>query len=171
MYYAVVFQAVCPYCKQFLLGIMLDPRLACLELARYSRYYHHRVSRILRSTTHLSIHNKQMDASDSAAVTLHVGGLTRNVREAHLVEVFSCFGSVKAVELQTSKGLSKGFAYVHFNSSLDAEAAVLAMDGGQLDGAVLKVSFILVQPRRRRDSPPPGTIYIHAQIKLLDDIF
>jgi RNA-binding protein with serine-rich domain 1 len=53
--------------------------------------------------------------------------------------------------------LSKGFAYVEYNSPSDAENAQLHMDGGQLDGNVLKVSFVLVNQRRRRsDSEEKG---------------
>lgn len=111
-------------------------------------------------------------AEEAEVVTLHVGNLTRNVGEAHLREVFSSFGALSAVDLQVRSidhgptsglmraqvdrevGLSKGFAYVSYRSAEEAEAAVLSMDGGQLDGNALKVSFILVaNSKRRRESP------------------
>lgn len=87
--------------------------------------------------------------------TLHVANLTRNVKTEHLLEIFSTYGRVKKVDLQIDQrvGLSKGNAYVEFDISKDAEQAMLYLDGGQLDGNILKVSFILISKRTRRQSP------------------
>jgi len=49
--------------------------------------------------------------------------------------------------------LSKGNAYIEYESAKEAETAMLHLDGGQLDGNVLKVSYILVSNNRRRNSP------------------
>lgn len=84
---------------------------------------------------------------------------TRNVRNEHLEEIFGHFGSIKKVELRVDPKLkiSKGFAYVEYKTPSDAENAQIHLDGGQLDGNVLKVSFVLVNQRRRRsDSEEKG---------------
>jgi RNA-binding protein with serine-rich domain 1 len=85
--------------------------------------------------------------------------VNRNVKNEHLEEIFGHFGSVKKVELRVDAKLkiSKGFAYVEYNTPSDAENAQIHLDGGQLDGNVLKVSFVLVNHRRRRsDSEEKG---------------
>lgn len=71
---------------------------------------------------------------------LHVGHLTRNVTEAHIKEIFANFGTVKSVDLALDKivMLPRGFAYVEFETKDDAANAKLHMDGGQLDGNILR---------------------------------
>lgn len=51
--------------------------------------------------------------------------------------------------LDARAGLPKGWARIDFRRQRDAEEALSFMDGGQLDGNTLRVSFALV---RRRDS-------------------
>ena len=70
---------------------------------------------------------------------LHVGRLTRNVTEAHLREIFGTFGPLKLVDLVLDKtvNLSRGYAYVEYETVEDAEKAQVHMDEGQLDGNVL----------------------------------
>ena len=111
---------------------------------------------------------------------LHVGNLTRyetftwvmdwltfvlsfsNVTAGHLEEIFGLYGKVKKVDLAKDRqiGLSKGYAYVEFEERSMAEQAQIYLDGGQLDGNILKVSFILVNRRRkspdRRSASPRG---------------
>lgn len=49
--------------------------------------------------------------------------------------------------------MSKGNAVLEFAAADEAEAAMRHMDGGQIDGQVVKVSYVLVSQRRRRASP------------------
>lgn len=86
---------------------------------------------------------------DDEPAKLHVSGLTRNVTEEHLNEIFATFGKLSRVELVLDRrvGLSRGFAYVEYDHRKDAEEAQLYMDGGQLDGAPLKVNFVLLGGR------------------------
>lgn len=71
---------------------------------------------------------------------LHVGHLTRNVTEAHVREIFANFGTLKSVELALDKVvmLPRGFAYVEYETKEDAAQAKLHMDGGQLDGNIVR---------------------------------
>jgi len=89
------------------------------------------------------------------------------VNEQHLKEIFGNYGKVKRVELVADRktNISRGFAYVEFETREEAETAQSHFDGGQIDGNVVKCSFILV-PRRpsprpfRRNSPPRrGTVF------------
>lgn len=94
------------------------------------------------------------DKASSEGTTLHVANLTRNVESKHLHEIFNTYGSVKTVDLQVDKrvGLSKGNAHIEFENAKDAEEALIHMDGGQIDGNVIRVSILLVN-KRRRESP------------------
>ncbi len=73
------------------------------------------------------------------------------MKKEHLIEIFGHYGSVKYVDLETDRrnGLSKGIATIGFESERDASNAMLFLDGGQIDGNTIKVSFILVQSSER----------------------
>ena len=81
---------------------------------------------------------------------LHVSGLTRNVTEAHLEEIFACFGELASVSLAVDEtvGLSKGYAIVEFAARGGARAALDSLDGGVIDGAGVAVR--VVTPERDR---------------------
>jgi RNA recognition motif-containing protein len=90
-----------------------------------------------------------------------------SVTEAHLAEIFGTYGKVAKVELAKDErvGLSKGFAYIEYPDAAEAQRALEAMDGGQIDGSQLKVSFMLIEPRRRRD-PSGSNTHTPLEIKL-----
>ncbi|CAD6225106.1 unnamed protein product [Miscanthus lutarioriparius] len=48
--------------------------------------------------------------------------------------------------------LPRGYGYIEFKKRDDAQKAFLYMDGGQIDGNVVKLRFTL-QPRQRAASP------------------
>ena len=79
-------------------------------------------------------------AASPQTTRLHVGHLTRNVNEAHVREIFGNFGALKSVELAMDKlvNLPRGFAYVDFELREDAVKAQAHMNGGQLDGNLLR---------------------------------
>jgi RNA-binding protein with serine-rich domain 1 len=83
-----------------------------------------------------------------------VTGLTRNVRAAHLSEIFGFYGSVAdvRVDFDARCGLPRGTAIVEFESPADADEAVVRLAGAQLDGAVISVS--LAHEERARARPP-----------------
>lgn len=70
------------------------------------------------------------------------------MKKDHLREIFGYYGNVKDVELQ-----AKSTANVVFSCEQDAEQAKFHMDGGQIDGLQVKVSFILIDKKKRRDEP------------------
>jgi len=92
--------------------------------------------------------------------TLHVKNISRNTNEEHLKEIFQCFGAVeKATVVVDSKvGLSLGFAYMDFASRADAEAAMKAMDGGQIDGNRIVVTFKAMPVKQREVRSSGATI-------------
>ena len=88
-----------------------------------------------------------------------ISKVTRNVNKAHVEEIFLNYGKVKSVDLPVSNGISRGIAYVDYDTPQEAEDALKYMNGGWIDGQ--EVSVQLVQPQRlpplreRRRSPPP----------------
>jgi len=109
---------------------------------------------------------------------IHVQNLTRNVKEGHLEEIFGHYGSVTKVNIEkdTRNGAPKGNATITFATNKDAEQAVIYMDGGQLDGRVLKVSFVLVDANKRRRDTEGINIklifkYIDLNVPLLKIIY
>ncbi|CAJ0918024.1 21084_t:CDS:2 [Entrophospora sp. SA101] len=82
-----------------------------------------------------------------------VNKLTKNVKEAHLQEIFGAFGRINRIEVLIDEKwqTNKGTAYIDFETGNDAERAISYMDGGQLDGNTLSCTFV----PRRQPSPPP----------------
>ncbi|HEX6810065.1 MAG TPA: RNA-binding protein [Planctomycetota bacterium] len=74
---------------------------------------------------------------------LYVGNLSFNTVEADLVAAFEQDGrkvSSAQVMMDRDTGRSRGFAFVEMASAGDAQAAIKAMNGVDLDGRALKVN-------------------------------
>jgi cold-inducible RNA-binding protein len=86
---------------------------------------------------------------------LYVGNLSFDSTEESITAAFSKDeGRVKSVSLITDRttGQSRGFAFVEMDSKADADAAIAALDGKQLDGRALRVNEAQERaPRTDRD--------------------
>ena len=74
--------------------------------------------------------------------TLYVGNLPREATADRLRELFATDGrEVKGVKLATNSknGKSRGFGFVEMASEEDAAAALLALNGTDVEGRALKV--------------------------------
>jgi len=73
---------------------------------------------------------------------LYVGGLPYSVTEGRLEEVFAAHGSVQSAKVISDKftGQSRGFGFVEMGSSDEAQKAIAALNGTQLDGRTLVVN-------------------------------
>jgi RNA recognition motif-containing protein len=78
---------------------------------------------------------------------LYVGNLSFNSTEDDITDAFSAHGTVTSVNVITDRetGRPRGFAFVEMSSSAEAQAAIDAMDGRDLDGRNLKVN--VAKPR------------------------
>ena len=81
---------------------------------------------------------------------LFVGGLSWNTDDDGLRAAFERFGALDDVKVITDRetGRSRGFGFVTFASTADAQAAMKEMDGAVVDGRTLKVNT--AQERERR---------------------
>jgi RNA recognition motif-containing protein len=83
---------------------------------------------------------------------IYVGGLPYSVTDGQLQEVFSTHGTVESARVIADKftGQSRGFGFVEMSSGAEAQKAIEALNGTQLDGRTLTVNE--AKPMTRRDN-------------------
>jgi len=81
---------------------------------------------------------------------LFVGNLSFNVSENDLQDAFAAHGTVAEVNLMMDRVTNKprGFAFVTMGNEAEAEKAIAALNGSQLDGRALTVN--VARPREER---------------------
>ena len=81
---------------------------------------------------------------------LFVGNLSFNTTENDLQDAFAPHGTVVEANLMMDRvsGRSRGFAFVTMNTPEEAEKAIAAMNGAQMDGRALTVN--IARPREER---------------------
>ncbi len=81
---------------------------------------------------------------------LYVGGLPYSVTDGRLEEIFAEHGSVQSARVISDKftGQSRGFGFVEMATSEEAQKAMEALNGTQLDGRTLVVNEARPQERR-----------------------
>jgi cold-inducible RNA-binding protein len=84
---------------------------------------------------------------------LYVGNLSFETTENDLQDLFEQHGKVGEVALMMDRmtGKSRGFAFVTMNEKAQAEAAISALNGKELNGRTLSVSE--ARPREERPRP------------------
>jgi len=80
---------------------------------------------------------------------LYVGNLSYNTTDATLNELFSPFGQVESARVITDRdsGTSKGFGFVEMSNS-DAQKAMGALNGREIDGRAIRVNEAKPQENR-----------------------
>ncbi len=73
---------------------------------------------------------------------IFVGNLSFGTTEASLRALFEPYGNVEKVNLITDRdtGRSRGFAFVEMTDSAEADRAITALNGSNLDGRPLNVN-------------------------------
>ena len=84
---------------------------------------------------------------------LYVGNLSFETTENDLQDLFEQHGAVNEVHLMMDKmtGKSRGFAFITMNDDTQANAAMGALNGKELNGRALNVN----QARPREERPRP----------------
>lgn len=85
---------------------------------------------------------------------LYVGGLPFSISDTQLEELFAAHGTVESARVITDRmtGRSRGFGFVEMSSQEEAQAAVDALDGTELEGRTIKVN----EARERGERPGGG---------------
>ena len=89
-------------------------------------------------------------------MTLYVGNLSFETTENDLQDLFEQHGKVSEVALMADRmtGRSRGFAFVTMDDAAEANAAIAATNGKELNGRTLNVSE--ARPREERPRPYGG---------------
>ena len=84
------------------------------------------------------------------AKKLYVGNLTYNVSNNDLEVLFAPHGTVQSAQviMDRDTGRSKGFGFVEMGSAGEAQAAIQALNGKEVDGRTLTVNE--AKPREER---------------------
>lgn len=90
-----------------------------------------------------------MEQGSKSKKTVFVGGISDDTDETAIYQSFSTFGEIVQVQLpsavtnqsQQSQAKHRGFAFVTYGSSLDAQDAIDNMDMNELNGRVIKVNL------------------------------
>lgn len=90
------------------------------------------------------------------AKKLYVGNLSYETTESDLQGMFEEFGSVQSAQviMDRESGRSKGFAFVEMGSDQEAQAAINALNGKDMDGRPLTVNE--AKPREDRGGRSGG---------------
>ena len=81
---------------------------------------------------------------------IYVGGLPYSTTEGQLQEIFAEYGSVESARVITDKftGRSKGFGFVEMSSGGEAQKAIEALNGTEIEGRTLTVNEARPQEKR-----------------------
>ncbi len=81
---------------------------------------------------------------------IYVGGLPYSTTEGQLQEIFSAHGAVESARVITDKftGRSKGFGFVEMSSGGEAQKAIEALNGTEIEGRTLTVNEARPQEKR-----------------------
>ena len=84
------------------------------------------------------------------AKKLYVGNLSYNTSDSDLQRLFEEFGTVDSAQVISDRetGRSKGFGFVEMGSDQEAQAAISALNGKEVDGRALTVNE--AKPREER---------------------
>ena len=91
---------------------------------------------------------------------IFVGNLDFGATESAIRSLFEPYGTVDRVNLVTDRdtGRSRGFAFVEMSDSAQADLAITALNGAQLDGRPLNVN----EARPKSDSDRGGSFRRNA---------
>jgi cold-inducible RNA-binding protein len=86
------------------------------------------------------------------AKKLYVGNLSYETTDSDLQNLFVSHGTVQSAQviMDRDAGRSKGFGFVEMNSDQEAQAAIAALNGHEVNGRALKVNE--ARPREGGDS-------------------
>ncbi|KAL1548113.1 Glycine-rich RNA-binding protein 4, mitochondrial [Salvia divinorum] len=90
-----------------------------------------------------SAQSSMLNAIRCMSSKLFIGGLSYGTDDRSLKDAFTSFGEVTEAKVITDRetGRSRGFGFVNFSSDESASSALSAMDGQELNGRNIRVSY------------------------------
>ena len=79
---------------------------------------------------------------------LYVGNLSYGVTDSELEQLFGAYGTVQSAQviMDRDTGRSKGFGFVEMGSDQEAQAAIAALNGHEIEGRPLTVNEARPKP-------------------------
>ena len=89
---------------------------------------------------------------------LYVGNLAYSIGDGELQRLFAAHGSVASAQviMDRDTGRSKGFGFVEMGSDQEAQAAIQAMNGAEVEGRPLTVNEARPKPEGGGRGGPGG---------------
>jgi cold-inducible RNA-binding protein len=89
------------------------------------------------------IEERRNEVSRAMNAKLFVGNLSYSTGEAELRQAFESIGALRSVAIITDRmtGQPRGFGFVEFERSDDAQRAIESLDGQQVDGRKISVNI------------------------------
>jgi cold-inducible RNA-binding protein len=83
-------------------------------------------------------------------LNIYVGNLSYDTTDRELETAFAAYGTVSSARIATDRdtGRARGFGFVEMPNQSEAEAAIAALNGSQLQGRTLNVNE--ARPREER---------------------
>jgi cold-inducible RNA-binding protein len=90
------------------------------------------------------------EKEESPVKKIFVGNLSFNITEPELRSLFEPYGNVESASVVTDRdtGRSRGFGFVSMSNDQEAEKAMAALDGKDLEGRALAVNEARPQAQR-----------------------
>ncbi|TGN18736.1 RNA recognition motif domain-containing protein [Leptospira idonii] len=84
---------------------------------------------------------------------IYVGNLKFSLKEENIRQIFSVYGAIQDLKMiyDRETGNFRGFAFITYASNEAAEDAVAQMNGQEVDGRNLKVTF--AEDKRKEKQP------------------
>ena len=89
---------------------------------------------------------------------LYVGNLSYGVTDSDLAKMFEPHGSVQSAQviMDRDTGRSKGFGFVEMKTEQEAQTAIGALNGKEMEGRTLTVNEARPKPEGGRGGRGPG---------------
>ncbi|KAJ7499162.1 hypothetical protein FB451DRAFT_1204498 [Mycena latifolia] len=113
----------------------------------------------------MDVDSKQPATNKPSAKVVIITNLSRNVVQTHLKTIFGFYGDIVQIDLPVygKSGQNRGKAALEYADPPSAQKAASHMDGGQIDGAVIKVELSELPVRSRSRSRPRPPRNGHAR--------
>ncbi|NVK29205.1 MAG: RNA-binding protein [Flavobacteriia bacterium] len=85
-------------------------------------------------------------------MNIFIGNLSYRVEDGDLADLFAQYGDVESARVIKDRetGRSRGFAFVVMNDDTDANSAIEALNGFDMNGRPLRVNEAIEKERRER---------------------